>query len=111
MSLATVIAVEVPVTRKHLDEGIPGRCWDCALALAITDAVEGAAKARVYYTSRDWEPAAVRADVTLASGSTLALALGPDVARIMARIDAGQPVGPFGFVAEVLDEIAEKEVA
>ncbi len=102
MSLATIIAVEVPVTAKHLADGRPGRCRECALALAIVDAIPDAVAAYVRYVSRDGEEPAVRADVTLEGGGSLALALGPDVAAIMARIDARRPVEPFSFVAEVV---------
>lgn len=117
MSLALVIAVTVPVTREHLDNGRPGNCRRCALALAVTDAIEDATGAYVFYTSRDRDPEpAVQADVTLADGSVLSLALGPDVARIMARADRGQPVDPFTFTAEVRgtagpDEITERQAA
>lgn len=109
MSLATIIAVTVDVTAAHLDKGIPGRCRECALALAVIDAVEGATGAYVHYVSRDGEPADVHADVALADGSTLILGLGPDVAAVMAAIDARKPVEPFSFAAEVLDRYAEEE--
>jgi hypothetical protein len=100
MSLATIIAVTVDVTAGHLADGIPGRCRECALALAIVDAIEDAEGVRVYYDGTD-----ARADVTLPGGRVLVLALGPDVTAIMARYDAGLPVDPFSFVAEVRDEI------
>jgi hypothetical protein len=109
VSLATIIAVTVDVTAGHLASGRPGNCRLCALALAVTDAIEGATGARVFYASADRDPVPdVRADVTLAGGGTLQLALGPDVARIMARIDAGQPVDPFSFVAEVAEALTEE---
>jgi hypothetical protein len=111
MTLATVIAVTVPVTAQHLAKGRPGRCRECPLALAVVDAIEDAKAAYVHYDSRDGEPADVHADVALADGSTLILGLGPDVARILARIDARKPVEPFSFVAEVLDHYTEREVA
>jgi hypothetical protein len=111
VSLATVIAVTVPVTRGHLTFGRPGDCRRCAIALAIADAIPDAVAARVYYTSRPDQPADARADVTLAGGGTLILALGPDVTRIMARIDKREPVGPFAFAAEVLDQFTERELA
>lgn len=103
MSTATVIAVTVDVTREHLAAGRPGNCRECPLALAITDAIEDATGARVYYDGTD-----ARADVTLAGGSILILALGPDVTASMARIDASKPVDPFSFTAEVLDEYTEE---
>lgn len=109
MSLATIIAVTVQVTAAHLAKGTPGNCRSCALALAVTDAVEGATGARVSYASADLDPEPdVRADVTLADGGSLQLALGPDVARIMAAIDAGRPVEPFSFTAEVITEGAAR---
>lgn len=104
--LATIVAVEVPVTARHLADGRPGRCRECALALAITDAIESAREARVWYDGPE-----ARADVTLSGGSILILRLGPDVTAVMARIDARKPVSPFAFVAEVLDEITEREAA
>ena len=111
MSLALVVAVTVPVTRQHLSEGRPGNCRSCALALAITDAVEGAAGAYVHYTSRDGEIPDAQAEVTLADGSTLILRLGPDVAGVMAAFDAHRPVTPFAFTAEVADQYTEREAA
>jgi hypothetical protein len=104
MSLATIIAVTVDVTREHLANGRPGNCCRCALALAVVDAIEGAEAARVYYVSRD----DIRADVTLAGGGSLSLAFPPEVVPIMAAIDARRPVAPFSFTAEVL---TEREVA
>ena len=106
-----VIAVTVDVTAVHLAEGRPGNCRSCALALAITDAVEGATGAYVRYTTTDLDPVPdARADVYLAGGGKLVLGLGPDVAGVMAAFDAHRDVAPFSFVAEVLDEFTEREV-
>jgi hypothetical protein len=103
VSLATIIAVEVHVTREHLAAGRPGNCRLCALALAITDAIEDATGTRVYYDGAD-----ARADVTLSGGGILVLGLGPDVTAVMARYDAGKPVDPFSFVAEVTEALTEE---
>lgn len=102
MSLATVVAVTVPVTAEHLANGIPGNCCRCALALAVIDAIEDAVAARVWYVSAS----DIRADVTLAGEGRVTLAFPPEIVPVLADIDGRWPVAPFSFTAEVLTEEA-----
>ena len=104
MSLATVIAVTIPVTHEHLANGRPGNCCRCALALAVIDAIEDAEAARVWYVSAG----DIRADVTLAGGGSLSLAFPPELVPILTDIDGSWPVAPFSFTAEVLTEEAAR---
>lgn len=101
--------IPVPVTQDHLDAGIPEEACDCAVALAVTDAVRAQGltaevdSVSVIYAdgslAADAESATAR--VWIAPGAWLRLTLGADCVRLMWAVDTGQPVEPCTLTAKV----------
>lgn len=96
--------IPVPVTSSHIDQGRPEDACECAVALALTDAIHSNGmlpavdSVSVVYAD-DREGANARA--WIAPGAWLRLTFGADCARLMHAVDNGQPAEPCTLLAEV----------
>ena len=96
--------IPFPVTRQHIDGGAPGQACECAVALAILDALRvsdltPAADSVSVVPADDGPHVNVRAWIT--PGDWLRLTLGEDGYRFLEAFDAGQPVQPCTLTAAV----------
>lgn len=95
MSAGTASMVTVSVTQEHIDAGKPRTCWTCPIALAITAAIPGTLSVDVM--NPDLGFALIIGD----DGSAEDMQLPIEARDFILRFDAGLPVDPFTFTAEV----------
>lgn len=93
--------VPVPVTQQHIDDGIPCSCIDCAVSLAILDAIPEATNAEVWWTAGGRVYAC--ATIWTARG-VLTGRLGDDADTFIHALDNRQPVEPFTFTITIPEE-------
>lgn len=90
--------IPVPVLQAHIDAGKPGFACDCALALAVTDAMPEAFSASVMYADA---PEFAEARAWISRSAWLRLVLGETGRHLMSRFDNGLPVEPITLMAKV----------
>lgn len=96
--------IKVPVTADHLAKGKPEDACECAVALAIADAVRDLGlvpevdSVSVMYADAG---EGANARVWIGPGAWLRLAFDACCARLMWAVDTGQPVEPCWLTAEV----------
>ena len=92
MTAATTVTISV--TQEHIDDGKPEECGSCPIALAILATIPGACRVAVYDDHANvWVPAG--------KGRSITLDLPPEAGAFVLDFDAGEPVSPFTFTAEV----------
>ncbi len=88
----TAATVTVTVTQEHIDCGLPSKCSDCPVAMALLACVPGATGACVFFD---------HAIVRLEDGSDIKLDLPQEASDFIGSFDDSEKVAPFSFTAVV----------
>lgn len=85
--------MKIKVTEKHIGEGLAGNAKHCPIALAGLEAIEGATRVRVGFSTMNVQ--------IKGSDRQKFLDLPYEAKTFVRRFDNGDPVKPFEFEIEV----------